>query len=59
MPDRDKIPHPPKQDEDEELFETVVSSTECTGLIPAIPETDEETECLEELYELPKEEGRL
>lgn len=53
MPNRKNVPHPPKRDEDEELYETVVSSTECTGLIPAIPETDEELECFEELYELP------
>lgn len=49
-------PRPPKRDSDEEFYEPIVSSTECTGLIPAIPETDEELENLEELYELPPEE---
>ena len=53
MPNRNGIPYP--FDEDENLYETVVSSTECTGLIPAIPETEEELENLEELYELPRE----
>ncbi len=42
--------------DDDDLYETVVSASECTGLIPAIPETDEELENLEELYELPREE---
>ena len=49
-------PRPPKRDSDEDFYEPIVSATECTGLVPAIPETDEDLENLEELYELPPEE---
>ena len=49
-------PRYPYHYDDDELYDTVVSSSECTGLIPAIPETDEELENLEELYGLPGEE---
>lgn len=53
MPRQNPNPDPPYSDEEDELFEPVVSATECTGLIPAIPSTEEELESMEELYDLP------
>lgn len=40
-----------------EFESIVVSSTDCTGLIPALPETKEEMENYNELYNMPN--GRL
>lgn len=37
-------------DEDDFLDTPIVSSMECTGLIPALPETDEELEAYEEMF---------
>ncbi len=39
------------QDEDDDLLDTpAVSSMECTGLIPALPETDAELEAYEDMF---------
>jgi len=35
---------------------TVTSSMECTGLIPALPNTEEEAENYSDLYHIPKQE---
>lgn len=39
------------QDEDDDFLDTpAVSSMECTGLIPALPETDAELEAYEDMF---------
>lgn len=39
------------QKDDEDLLETpIASSTECTGLIPALPESEDELEAYEDMY---------
>lgn len=39
------------QKDEEDLMEApIVSSMECTGLIPSLPETDDELESYEEMY---------
>lgn len=39
------------QKEDDDLLDTpAVSSMECTGLIPALPDTDAELEAYEEMF---------
>jgi hypothetical protein len=34
---------------------TITSSTECTGLIPSLPETEDEVEAYKALYDVPKQ----
>jgi phosphoserine aminotransferase len=47
----------PKDDDDEYIYSctnSVVSGTECTGLIPTPPETDSEADSYSDLYTIPK-----
>lgn len=47
----------PEDNWDSDVFldlNTVASSTECTGLIPSAPATDEEAESYMDIYEIPK-----
>jgi hypothetical protein len=44
----------PKSDDDFFDIETVVSSTECTGLIPTPPLSVAESESYTEIYDIPR-----
>lgn len=47
----------PKDDDDEYIYSctnSVVSGTECTGLIPTPPEADSEADSYSDLYTIPK-----
>ncbi len=49
----------PLQDNDSFFdTDTVASSTECTGLIPAPPLSDEEAESYTDIYSIPKPENK-
>lgn len=48
-------PPQPQQEIDEFYFdpEEVISATECTGLIPTLPASDDEIEAYADLYPIP------
>lgn len=49
-------PYPYGFQDEEELYKemlSVASATECTGLMPAAPPTDQEVDSLREIYDIP------
>lgn len=44
-------------DPSETLTKSTVSSTDCTGMVPALPEDDENMDAYNELYGIPEQGG--
>ncbi|RPF43342.1 hypothetical protein EDD70_2305 [Hydrogenoanaerobacterium saccharovorans] len=56
MSDKNKKNIAPQSEQDDDFFDfdTIASATECTGLIPTPPLSDEEAESYTDIYSIPK-----
>ena len=55
----DKKTEPKKEHEDDLIiFDKVASNTECTGLMPTPPQSEDEEESYSDIYTVPKKDGK-